>query len=119
MVWEAAMVPARSKPDDRTWRILKALAHPVRLEIVWYIHQHPGCICNEILLQLPETCLRAQSTLSQHLKILRDAGILLADSDGAATCYMVNTEKLDWLEQQLSGLRARTGASPRASEHPE
>jgi DNA-binding transcriptional ArsR family regulator len=47
---------------------------------------------------------RAQSTLSQHLKILRDAGVIEAECDGAATCYVLNQTSFDWLREQLSDL---------------
>jgi len=90
--------------DERTWRALKALGNPVRLLIVRYIHDHPYCICNEILLHLPDDCPRAQSTLSQHLKILRDAGLIEAECDGSATCYVLNQECFDWLREQLADM---------------
>ena len=92
------------RDDDHTWRVLKALGHPVRLEIVRFIQHHPNCICNEILLQLPDRCTRAQSTLSQHLKILRDAGIIEAEQDGSTTSYLLNEEQIAWLNDQLCGL---------------
>jgi DNA-binding transcriptional ArsR family regulator len=47
---------------------------------------------------------RAQSTLSQHLKILRDAGLIEAECDGSATCYAVSQECLGWLREQLAEL---------------
>lgn len=93
--------------DDYTWRVLKALGHPVRLEIVRFIQHHPHCVCNEILLQLPDRCARAQSTLSQHLKILRDAGVIEAEHDGSTTSYILNAEQIARLSDQLSGLLER------------
>lgn len=88
--------------DQRLYRLLKALGNPVRLQIVRFIERHPHCIGNQIQLQLPEDVARAQSTLSQHLKILRAAGVLRAYDDGAATCYVVNREMIDWLRAQLA-----------------
>ena len=93
--------------DDHTWRVLKALGHPVRLEIVRFIQRHPHCVCNEILLQLPDHCTRAQSTLSQHLKILRDAGVIEAEHDGSTTSYLLNEKQIEWLNAQLSNLLER------------
>lgn len=86
-------------------RVCKALSNPVRLEIIRYVLEHPGCIGNEILLHLPEECPHAQSTLSQHLRVLRGAGLLEAWEEGPAVCYHVNQECLAWLGQQLRGLQ--------------
>jgi DNA-binding transcriptional ArsR family regulator len=94
----------REHNDQRLYLILKALGNPVRLQIVRYVQEHPRCIGNQIQLQLPDDVARAQSTLSQHLKILRDAGLIEAECDGAATCYMLNQHSLDWLHEQLIDL---------------
>jgi ArsR family transcriptional regulator, arsenate/arsenite/antimonite-responsive transcriptional repressor len=90
--------------DQRLYLILKALGNPVRLQIVRFVQKHPRCIGNQIQLQLPEDVARAQSTLSQHLKILRDAGLIKARGDGAATCYVVDDESLAWLREQLADM---------------
>ena len=94
----------REQNDQRLYLILKALGNPVRLQIVRYVHEHPRCIGNQIQLQLPDDVARAQSTLSQHIKILRDAGLIEAECDGAAMCYMLNQRSLDWLREQLIDL---------------
>lgn len=99
------MVTANQKPDTcATWQALKALGNPVRFAIVQFIRQHPRCISNEILFQLPDDCSRAQSTLSQHLKVLRQAGVVLIDSDGALTCYTVNEARIAGLSRELNDL---------------
>ena len=90
--------------DQRLYMILKALGNPVRLQIVRFVQRHPRCIGNQIQMQLPEDVARAQSTLSQHLKILRDAGLIKARGDGAATCYVVDDESLAWLREQLADM---------------
>jgi DNA-binding transcriptional ArsR family regulator len=89
---------------DRLSQLCKALASPVRLEIIRFVQRNPRCIGNEILLHLPEDITRAQSTLSQHLKVLCAAGVLEAEPDGAATCYVINQERLDWLRRQVGAL---------------
>ena len=99
------MATARCDPtDQRLYQILKALGNPVRLQIVRFVQKHPRCIGNQIQMQLPEDVARAQSTLSQHLKILRTAGIIKARGDGAATCYVVDDESLSWLREQLADM---------------
>ncbi len=99
------MDSASPSDDERLMAICRALAHPVRLAIVRYVQRHPRCIGNQIQLHLPEPLARAQSTLSQHLKVLCASGVLLAESEGPATCYMINQMQLDWLCQQISTLR--------------
>lgn len=94
----------RNHDDQRLYCMLKALGNPVRLQIVRFVRQHPRCIGNEILLQLPDDVARAQSTLSQHLKILRTSGLLDAECEGPATCYALNRESLDWLRDQMGDL---------------
>ena len=98
----------REHDDQRFYLILKALGNPVRLQIERYVQEHPRCIGNQIQLQLPNKVARAQSTLSQHLKILRDAGVIEAECDGAAICYMLNQRSLDWLHEQLIDLTILT-----------
>jgi DNA-binding transcriptional ArsR family regulator len=94
-----------SGPGDRDLALLcKALGNPVRVSILRYVLHHPDCIGNQILLHLPSDGPHAQSTLSQHLRQLRDAGLLEAYADGAATCYRVNAERISWLRQQLDGI---------------
>lgn len=106
------MATAHPQPDDRPRQpddhslalICKALGNPVRVQIVRYIVHHPDCIGNEILLHLPDDGPRAQSTLSQHLRVLREVGLLDCYCEGAATCYRVNAARLGWLREQLGGL---------------
>jgi DNA-binding transcriptional ArsR family regulator len=99
------MATARCEQDDeRLYHMLKALANPVRLQIVRFVQQRPRCIGNDILLHLPDDVARAQSTLSQHLKILCAAGLIEAECDGPATCYALNQECLVWLREQLNDL---------------
>lgn len=94
------------EPSDRALaHICKALSHPVRVQILRYVLHHPDCIGNQILLHMPDNGPHAQSTVSQHLRLLRDVGLLEAHSDGAAVCYRVNSERIAWLSQQLGALQ--------------
>ena len=85
-------------------RVFKALGNPVRLQIVRFIQKHPHCTGNQIQLQLPDSAARAQSTLSQHLKILRSVALIDACDEGSATCYVVNRATLEWLRGQIAHL---------------
>jgi DNA-binding transcriptional ArsR family regulator len=94
-----------SGPGDRHLALLcKALGNPVRVAILRYVLHHPNCIGNEILLHLPEDGPHAQSTLSQHLRQLREVGLLDAYSDGTAICYSVNGARITWLREQLGAI---------------
>jgi DNA-binding transcriptional ArsR family regulator len=101
------MMKAEADPpraDVSLAQICKALGNPVRVTILRYVKHHPDCIGNEILLHLPDDGPHAQSTLSQHLRLLRDVGLLDAYSDGAAVCYRVNAERIVWLQGALGEL---------------
>lgn len=69
---------------------LKALAHPARLKILEVLADRGECVCGEIVSVLPLT----QSTVSQHLKILKDAGLLIGTIDGTRSCYCVDSQAL-------------------------
>jgi DNA-binding transcriptional ArsR family regulator len=64
----------------------KALAHPARIAILKMLAQHNECICGEIVEVLP----LAQSTVSQHLKELKNAGLINGTVDGPRSCYCIN-----------------------------
>ncbi len=90
--------------DAFLYTVCKALGNPVRIQIVRFVQRNPGCIANEIQLHLPNTMVRAQSTLSQHLKILRAAGILESDSEHQGGSYYVNQECLGRVVTMLTAL---------------
>lgn len=68
----------------------KALSHPARIEILRVLASRNACICGEIVDELP----LAQSTVSQHLKALKEAGLIEGTIEGAAVCYCINTGAL-------------------------
>lgn len=78
----------------------KALGHPARVRIVRILLAKDACICGEIVEQVP----LAQSTVSQHLKILRDAGLIRGEIDGPHTCYCVNHLALAQFRDLLAAL---------------
>ncbi len=65
--------------------LAKALAHPVRVAILRLLVRRDGCIVGDLVDELP----LAQSTVSQHLKQLKDAGLIRGAIDGPRTCYCV------------------------------
>ena len=71
-------------------RIGKALAHPARVQILRILSECNSCICGDIVDLLP----LSQSTVSQHLKELKNAGLIKGEIEGPRTCYCLNEEKL-------------------------
>jgi ArsR family transcriptional regulator len=78
----------------------RALGHPARLRILQHLKSAPCCCCSDIVRLLP----LAQSTVSQHLKHLRDSGLIVGRSQGATTCYDLNRGLLEDLKRHLMTL---------------
>jgi len=86
-----------SEDELRLARMFKALGNPVRLEILKHLSSCNTCICGDIVAALP----LAQSTVSQHLKVLKEAGLIRGEIEGPATCYCIDQEGLDWLKLRM------------------
>ncbi len=89
-----------SKEDKRLAEIAKALSHPARIAILRTLAKRGTCICGEIVEVLP----LAQSTVSQHLKELKKAGLISGTVSGPKSCYCVNAESLSLLGGSFAGL---------------
>jgi DNA-binding transcriptional ArsR family regulator len=81
---------------------LKALGHPARLEILRVLGERGTCICGEIVEVLP----LAQSTVSQHLKVLKEAGFVRGEIDGPKSCYCLDQTVMVQFRSELDGLFA-------------
>ena len=81
-------------------QLAKALAHPIRVAILRYLMRSGSCICGEIVDQLPVS----QATVSQHLKVLREAGFLRGEIDGPRVCYCLNPEPIKRIQQLIGNL---------------
>ena len=79
-----------SEAEMQIAKFAKALSHPARVAILQLLIQKQSCICGDIVDELPI----AQSTVSQHLKELKQAGLIKGNIDGASICYCVDTEQL-------------------------
>lgn len=86
-----------TQDEERLLQICKALANPIRYKLVRYMVEHPQCITGELV----EFADLAQSTVSQHLKVLREAGLVRGESEGPATCYCLNPATLQWFKEQV------------------
>lgn len=81
----------------RLARMLKALGNPVRFQIMQTLADRKVCQTHEIVATTP----LAQSTVSQHLKVLREAGLIEGEVEGPATCYCINEEGVTWLKDRI------------------
>lgn len=66
--------------------VAKAIGHPARIAILEFILQSKSCICGDLVLELP----LAQPTISQHLKELKNAGLIKGTIEGNSICYCIN-----------------------------
>ena len=82
--------------DQSLVQVFRALGHPARLRILRLLTQR-DCVCGEVVEELP----LAQATVSQHLKILRGAGLILGRVEGPAMCYCLAPGALDSLSQSV------------------
>lgn len=82
-------------------RLAKAVAHPARVTILRMLIERDSCVCGEIVGELP----LAQSTVSQHLKIMKESGLVQGDVDGPKVCYCVNKPMLKLLQALVAGLK--------------
>ncbi|WP_439883155.1 ArsR/SmtB family transcription factor [Pontibacter sp. MBLB2868] len=83
-----------SEADILVASYAKALAHPARIAILRVLLDRTTCICGDIVEQLP----LSQSTVSQHLKELKDAGLIKGEIDGKKVCYCIDEKA--WTEAQ-------------------
>ena len=87
------------KPDEiAIAAFAKAISHPARVAILKVIAQSQSCICGQIVEVLP----LAQSTVSQHLKELKEVGLIDGTVDGAKSCYCINWAALDKINQMFN-----------------
>lgn len=84
----------------RSAEIAKALGHPARIAILKILAERTTCFCGDITEILP----LAQSTVSQHLKALKKAGLIKGEVEGVKTCYCLNPDGILELQSVLSEL---------------
>ena len=90
--------PPATLPDDATlatWA--KALSHPARIAILRTLGARGSCVCGEVV----EVVGLAQSTVSQHLKVLREAGLISGTPDGQRSCYCLKAGALAFISASL------------------
>ena len=75
-----------SVKENKLAKYAKALAHPARIAILQMLAKKTTCVCGDIVEELP----LSQSTVSQHLKELKDAGLIKGEIEGAKVCYCID-----------------------------
>ena len=83
--------------EERLVKLFKAIGNPLRFQILKFLVTHPGCITGDIVSALPI----AQATVSQHLKVLRDAGWIVGAIEGPATCYELSEQNVRWFREMI------------------
>lgn len=86
--------------DEELALLAKALGHPARVQIIRLLVRKTACVCGDIVNELP----LAQSTVSQHLKVLKEAGLIRGEVDGPRVCYCIEPGTLRRLKALVAGL---------------
>ncbi len=86
--------------DEELARLAKAVAHPARAAIVRFLLSGGECVCGGIVDRIP----LAQATVSQHLKVLKEAGWIKGEVDGPRVCYCARPETLQRFVELVRGL---------------
>ena len=85
---------------DTLAKIFKALGHPTRIKIVKHLIKINSCVCGEIVNIFPFS----QSTISQHLKLLKKSGIVQGAIEGPKTCYCIDFDVLNKFKKYVSNI---------------
>ncbi|HYC39695.1 MAG TPA: metalloregulator ArsR/SmtB family transcription factor [Chitinophagaceae bacterium] len=89
-----------SQKEQALASVAKAMSHPARIAILSVLAKKNECICGEIVDLLP----LAQSTVSQHLKELRRAGLIQGETDGPRSCYCINWKTFEKFKSDFDSL---------------
>src|ERR1700733_9242003 len=87
-----------NEKQNRLATMMKALAHPARIAIIQSLVKSNACICGDLVDELG----LAQATISQHLKELKNAGLIKGTIEGVSVCYCINPAVWNELSEQLS-----------------
>ena len=86
--------------DAELARLAKALGHPARVAILRRLLAQGECVCGQIVDGLP----LAQPTVSQHLKVLKEAGLVIGEVDGPRVCYCAHPKAVKRIQELIAGL---------------
>jgi ArsR family transcriptional regulator, arsenate/arsenite/antimonite-responsive transcriptional repressor len=95
------IMPVNLNPDEeRLSQMMKALGNPTRMWVIRYMRKNPSCITGDIVNETP----LAQATVSQHLKVLREAGLIEGTIEGPAMSYCIDDGNLAWFKAKVGDL---------------
>jgi len=98
-----------SAKENRLAKYAKALGHPARIAILKLLAGRQTCVCGDIVDELP----LSQSTVSQHLKELKEAGLIKGEIEGARVCYCIDEKEWraaqSWLNQLFDSYKGGSG----------
>jgi DNA-binding transcriptional ArsR family regulator len=89
-----------TQKQNDTALLMKALGHPARIAIIEYLMSVDACICGDIVNELT----LAQPTVSQHLKELKNVGLIKGNISGNAICYCINESAIDTHREYFGGI---------------
>ena len=89
--------------------LIKALGHPARIAILEYLVKVDSCICGDIVNELP----LAQPTVSQHLKELKNAGLIKGNVEGNSVCYCIEEKAIEKLQKYFTGITTKLNKKDR------
>lgn len=89
-----------NEKQNRLASFAKALSHPARIAIIEHLLETGQCICGDIVEELP----LAQPTISQHLKELKNAGLIKGNTEGNSVCYCINQKAFEKYEKRMISL---------------
>ncbi len=90
--------------DEALATLARALGHPARVAILRQLGERGECICGEIVNALP----LAQATVSQHLKVLKEAGLVQGEIDGPRVCYCLDPATVKRFQKLVAALPAKS-----------
>lgn len=89
-----------TKAQNELAGLAKALGHPARVAILQFLIRKKSCVCGDIVDELP----LSQSTVSQHLKELKNAGLIKGDIDGPSVCYCIDEKAWNRAAKMIGNL---------------
>ncbi len=89
-----------SERQNNLAKIFKALGHPARIAIIEFLLKADSCICGDIVNELP----LSQATVSQHLRELKEIGLIKGNIEGNAICYCIDQEKFNNLTKEIASI---------------
>ena len=100
----ASKVDIYSNDINQIAAVAKVFSHPARVAILQYVSSQEACICNDIVEEIG----LAQATISQHLKVINDAGLLKGTFEGKSLCYCLNVERFQELQELFNSFFNKT-----------